>query len=84
MKMITEREMFEAYVRLCERNTSKDADGNYHDGEVQSWWYGWKLRADAEKARERINATEGMARINEIFDHIDAVSKENNGKWVKL
>lgn len=81
--VITERQMFEAVIAMTGRSTSKDASGDYEDDLVRAYWYGWKLRADVERAREEISALNGMAQITAIFDHIDEVETTVNEKWIR-
>lgn len=76
MKVITEREMFEACIPSgC--STSRDASGNYEDDEVNAWWYGWKKRADAEKARDTVNALDAWDRIKFDFPELSEEDKKN-------
>lgn len=75
-KVITERQMFEACGEMIGWDISKSDEGKYIREETSAYWYGWRLRADVEKARNRVVALNHFKDIEDIFDHIDGIHHE--------
>ncbi|UIL53982.1 hypothetical protein LZU96_08675 [Pantoea agglomerans] len=64
---ITERQMFERYAKMMGWDLSLGEDGKYTSQTAEDIWYGWKIRADMEKAK---SMAESSRQLNMLVDYI--------------
>lgn len=64
---ITELEMFERYGKMMGWDLSRGDDGKFVHQSTEDVWYGWKVRADMEKAK---SMAESSRQLKMLVDYI--------------
>ena len=64
---ITEREMFERYGKMMGWDLRRGENGKYTNQAAEDIWYGWKVRADMERAK---SMAESSRQLTMLVDYI--------------